>query len=82
MGLLDVPRQLKLALKLIALPIFAFILGITAVVAPCYLIGGREWCGFKSEPPHTIPLFFGGVFFGFTVGGLALFWPRRKLNAA
>ncbi|MFT3710882.1 MAG: hypothetical protein QM817_24925 [Archangium sp.] len=72
---------MKLALKLIALPIIAFVLGITAVGAPCYLVGGREWCGYKSEPPHTIPLFFGGVFLGFTAGGIALFWPRRKLNA-
>jgi hypothetical protein len=67
----------RLALRLLTLPLIALALGLSAVVAPCYLFGGREWCGARSEPPHTVPLFCGGAFVGFTAGGLALFWRRR-----
>jgi hypothetical protein len=36
--------------------------GLLLGIAPCYLFGGGNWCGFKSEPPH--------FFLQFAIGAL------------
>ncbi|MFO0601204.1 MAG: hypothetical protein U0228_38195 [Myxococcaceae bacterium] len=72
-------RLLELALKLAALAIIAFVLGLVALVAPCYAIGTPEWCGYKSFPKYADLQFLCGAGFGLTAGALALFWrPSRR----
>ncbi len=54
--------------------------GLLAGVGPCYVfpllgVPGR-WCGFKSEPPHFVPLFLGGA--ALTFVGAVLLLRRRS----
>lgn len=54
--------------------------GLLAGAGPCYLfpvlgVPGR-WCGYKSEPPYFVPLFFTGA--ALSAAGAVLLLRRRR----
>jgi len=53
----------QLVLKPLLVVLLAAIGGVSCGVAPCYLVPQtltREFCGYKSEPPHFVTQFWFG----------------------
>ena len=75
---------MRLLLKVVCVPLAALVLGLIFAIAPCYVFPAvfgtstRDWCGYKSGPPHFELQFILGAVFG-AVGTIwGLFVARRS----
>jgi hypothetical protein len=79
---------MKVLLQFVLKPLLVLLLsavgGVVCAVAPCYVVPQaltREFCGYKSAPPHFVAQFWVGcVLAGFTAS--YFMYRRRRAIAA
>jgi len=70
------------AAKLAITAIAGCVAGLAFGILPCYVFpifgaSGRDWCGFKSEPPHFVLQFWLGFVLAAIVVSYFAFRTRR-----